>query len=238
MFYDLEDPVQFAKDVESVLADSGMWFLEQSYLPTMLEANSFDTICHEHLEFYSLKSLMMILDKAGLRVIDVEFNDVNGGSFSIAACKKSANVESHTSHINRILEHEVSIGLEDGSAFERFGGRIEEERRKLMSFLNEQKVAGNRVSCLGASTKGNVLLQYYGISTELIDVVGEVNPDKYGCFTPGTRIPIVSEEAVLAANPDYLLVLPWHFKEFFLSLRALQGRNLVFPLPEFEVIKC
>jgi len=236
MFYDLEDPVQFAKDVESVLSDTGVWFLEQSYLPAMLDANSFDTICHEHLEFYTLKSVKMILEKAGIRIIDVAFNDVNGGSFSITACKKYAELDSNISNINCVLEHENSIGLDDGSAFKMFGLRIEKEKKKLMSFLVEQKLNGKKVSCLGASTKGNVLLQYYGISTELVDVVGEVNPDKFGCFTPGTHIPIVSQEDVLAENPDYLLVLPWHFKEFFLTSPVLQGRNLVFPLPQFQVM--
>jgi NDP-4-keto-2,6-dideoxyhexose 3-C-methyltransferase len=106
-----------------------------------------------------------------------------------------------------------------------------------MSFLKEARKAGKSVCGLGASTKGNVLLQYYGIDDTLVREIGEVNEDKFGAFTPGTLIPLVSEDQVLAANPDYLLVLPWHFRAFFESLPAMKGRNLVFPLPEFEVVR-
>lgn len=236
MFYDLEDPVQFAQAIERMLSDEGIWVLEQSYLPAMLKANSFDTICHEHLEYYSLKSIQIILQKAKLRIVDFEFNDINGGSFSIIACKQNAMLRSNDKKLESTLRDELSLGLEDGSAFREFHTRVNEQKSALLSFLFEKKAKGKRVSGLGASTKGNVLLQYYGITTELIDEIGEVNSDKFGCFTPGTLIPIVPQSDVLAARPDYLLVLPWHFRKFFLSLPELQSTDLVFPLPQFEVV--
>ena len=237
MFYDLEDPVQFATDIASVLADDGIWVFEQSYLLSMLTANSFDTICHEHLEYYTLDSVSNILDRAGLQVCDVEFNDVNGGSFSVTACKKDTVRDINHQKLDSILKQEIDFGVNDGSAFNQFAQRIEDEKNKLMSFLAEQKAQGNQVSALGASTKGNVLLQYYGIDTDLINVVGEVNPDKFGCFTPGTHIPIVDQVELLADKPDYMLVLPWHFESFFVNSQALKGHTLVFPLPQFKVVK-
>ena len=237
MFYDLEDPIAFAREIEASLSDDGVWIFEQSYLPAMLRTNSFDTICHEHLEFYALKQINWIADKAGLKVLDVEFNDVNGGSFSITAAKISSKRQPNPEWLNKILEDEVALGLDSTRAFDGFKIRVEEARIALMSFLREAKQNGKRVCGLGASTKGNVLLQYYGIDDKLLTEIGEVNEDKFGSFTPGTHIPLVSEEQLLASNPDYLLVLPWHFRAFFLSSPAMKGRNLVFPLPKFEIVQ-
>ena len=237
MFYDLEDPIAFAREIEASLSDDGVWIFEQSYLPAMLRINSFDTICHEHLEFYALKQINWITDKAGLKVLDVEFNDVNGGSFSITAAKISSKHQPNSEWLNKILEDEVALGLDSTRAFDGFKIRVEEARIALMSFLREAKQNGKRVCGLGASTKGNVLLQYYGIDDKLLTEIGEVNEDKFGSFTPGTHIPLVSEEKLLASNPDYLLVLPWHFRAFFLSSPAMKGRNLVFPLPKFEIVQ-
>jgi NDP-4-keto-2,6-dideoxyhexose 3-C-methyltransferase len=238
MFYDLEDPIAFAIEIERTLDEEGVWIFEQSYLPAMLRNNSFDTICHEHLEFYSLKQINWIMDRAGLRVIDVEFNDVNGGSFSITAAKLSSNRQPNTVLLKKIIDDENSIGLSTTQAFDDFKGRVEESRQKLMNFLNDVKSSGKRVCGLGASTKGNVLLQYYGIDERLLHVIGEVNEDKFGSFTPGTLIPLVSESELINSNPDYFLVLPWHFRDFFLALPSMKGRKLVFPLPQFEIVEC
>ena len=237
MLYDLEEPIAFAREIEASLSDDGVWIFEQSYLPAMLRTNSFDTICHEHLEFYALKQINWIADKAGLKVLDVEFNDVNGGSFSITAAKISSKRQPNSEWLNKILEDEVALGLDSTRAFDGFKIRVEEARIALMSFLREAKQNGKRVCGLGASTKGNVLLQYYGIDDKLLTEIGEVNEDKFGSFTPGAHIPLVSEEQLLASNPDYLLVLPWHFRAFFLSSPAMKGRNLVFPLPKFEIVQ-
>lgn len=237
MFYDLEDPVAFAREVEGVLDDEGVWIFEQSYLPAMLRTNSFDTICHEHLEFYALKQINWIAAKAGLKVLDVEFNEINGGSFSIAAAKINSQRKPNSELLNKIQADEVALGLDGTKVFDDFKIRIEEARNALMSFLKEAKKAGKSVCGLGASTKGNVLLQYYGIDDTLLREIGEVNEDKFGALTPGTLIPLVREDQLLTSNPDYLLVLPWHFRGFFESLPAMKGRKLVFPLPNFEVIQ-
>jgi NDP-4-keto-2,6-dideoxyhexose 3-C-methyltransferase len=235
MFYDLEDPVTFAREIEAVLADNGVWIFEQSYLPSMLRTNSFDTICHEHLEFYALKPILWIAEKSGLKVLDVEFNDVNGGSFSITCAKVGSRYEPNHDRLNQILADEMMLGLDTAEAFDAFKLRVEQARKDLMSFLKKAKLEGKRVCGLGASTKGNVLLQYYGITQDLISTIGEVNSDKFGSFTPDL-IPLVPEHEVLSSNPDYLLVLPWHFRTFFELLPSLKGRKLVFPLPNFEII--
>lgn len=236
MFYDLEDPISFAREIESSLSENGVWIFEQSYLPSMLRTNSFDTICHEHLEFYALKQINWIADKAGLKVLDVEFNNINGGSFSIVAAKIGSKYEPNHASLNKILEDEKALGLDTTKAFDGFKDRVEKARSDLLNFLTEAKQAGKKVSGLGASTKGNVLLQYYGINSDLIGAVGEVNQDKFGAFTPGTLIPIISQEELLNTNPDYLVVLPWHFRDFFEKSPDLKGCKLVFPLPELQII--
>ena len=237
MFYDLEEPLTFMKEVYEILDSKGIWIFEQSYMPKMLEMNSFDTICHEHLEFYSLHQIKYMTDIVGFHIVEVDFNDINGGSFSITAAKISSKRQPNSEWLNKILEDEVALGLDSTRAFDGFKIRVEEARIALMSFLREAKQNGKRVCGLGASTKGNVLLQYYGIDDKLLTEIGEVNEDKFGSFTPGTHIPLVSEEQLLASNPDYLLVLPWHFREFFLSSPAMKGRTLVFPLPKFEIVQ-
>jgi NDP-4-keto-2,6-dideoxyhexose 3-C-methyltransferase len=237
MFYDLEEPLTFMKEVHDLLDDHGIWVFEQSYMPTMLRMNSYDTVCHEHLEYYALKQIKWMTDKVGLRIVDVEFNDVNGGSFSIVAAKQSSRHVS-SANVEQILHSEVQQGLDTLQPYNDFAERVSNSRVALRAFLDEAKRSGKLVCALGASTKGNVLLQYCDITEADVARVGEVNPDKFGCHTPGTLLPIVSEQEVLAANPDYLLVLPWHFRPFFESLPILNGRTLLFPLPNLETIVC
>jgi len=236
MFYDLENPVEFASEIESVLADDGIWVSEQSYLPAMLKTNSFDTICHEHLDFYALKQILWIADKAGLKILDVEFNDVNGGSFSFVAAKKTTKLIANDINIDNIVKNENKDGINTEIVFETFNKRVAEAGVILKEFLLNAKSEGKRVCGVGASTKGNVLLQYFNITNDLLENIGEVNHDKYGSFTPGTLIPIISEEEMLMSNPDYLLILPWHFKNFFIENLKFKGRKLIIPLPQFEII--
>lgn len=236
MFYDLEDPLNFMREIEESLDDEGIWIFEQSYLPKMIDTNSFDTICHEHLEFYTLKQIVWMASKAKLKVVDVEFNDVNGGSFSVTVAKINSRVAVDDSKINSILEQEKMAGYESIDLWEDFTNRVDANKRKLIDFLTEAKRSGKRVCGIGASTKGNVLLQYYGIGLDLIESIGEVNEDKFNHFTPGTKIPLIPEDDVLESKPDYLVVFPWHFKDFFLNSEKFKDKKLVFPLPNFEII--
>ncbi len=233
-FYDLPDPVNFAKKVHDCLADDGIWCLEQSYMPSMLETNSFDTICHEHIEYYKLQDIKNICDKANLELKDVSFNNINGGSFSVNVGHKNGII-AQKNICQEILNEENKIDWRE--EYINFNNRINEIGDRLVKKLTTLKNQGKRVAGIGSSTKGNVLLQYYGIDSNLIESIGEVNPNKYGCSTPGSNIPIVSEKDLLDSNPDYLLVLPWHFKDFFMSNIAFSGHNIIFPLPDIDVIE-
>jgi NDP-4-keto-2,6-dideoxyhexose 3-C-methyltransferase len=238
MLYDLEEPVKFAKEVAEVLdQNQGIWVFEQSYMPTMIERLAYDTICHEHLEYYGLKQIAWMMDKAGLKIVDVELNDVNGGSFSVVAAHKNSDVKVNTVAVESMLTSEVKEGYDTLLPYQQFFERIKASRKELTAFVDKAKANGKKVYGLGASTKGNVVLQYCGFTDKDILSIGEVNPDKFGVFAPGTAIPIQDEKSVLASDPDYLLVLPWHFRSFFLENAHFKGHNLLFPLPTLEVVK-
>lgn len=230
MFYDLEAPMDFMRQVHEVLADDGIWVFEQSYMPTMLATNSYDTVCHEHLEFYALKQIQWMAERVGFRILDVEFNDVNGGSFSITVAKKLGG-EVMVPSVQKILDDERAQGLDTLVPYQQFVERVEQTRKALLEFIAQAKAQGKTVAALGASTKGNVLLQYCGLTDKEIQFVGEVNPDKFGAYTPGSWIPIISEDELLQKGIDYLLVLPWHFRAFFEGSAKLSQATLVFPLP-------
>jgi hypothetical protein len=236
MFYDLEDPMAFMQQVYDVLADDGVWVFEQSYMPTMLVTNSYDTVCHEHLEFYALRQIQWMAVKVGFKIIDVEFNKVNGGSFSVTV-KKAHGDLSISNEVQKILNEEDTAGLNTLKPYDAFAARVLESKRHLLSFVERVRFENKTISALGASTKGNVLLQYCNLTSNIIDFVGEVNEEKFDCFTPGTWIPIINEQDLISKKPDYLIVLPWHFREFFLSNKRLSGMSLVFPLPQVEVVK-
>jgi NDP-4-keto-2,6-dideoxyhexose 3-C-methyltransferase len=235
MFYDLEDPVEFMQDIHEILDDHGVWIFEQSYMPMMLSTNSFDTVCHEHLEFYTLKQIQYMADKVGFHIVDVELNDVNGGSFSITV-RKAREGDILAPSVQDLLDQERDLGFDTLEPFVAFEGRIQAAKKELLEFLSSAKAQGKKVAALGASTKGNVLLQYCGLTGNDINAVGEVNSEKFDCFTPGTWIPIIPEEKLLASKPDYLIVLPWHFRNFFIGNPKFAGIKLVFPLPQLEVV--
>ncbi len=236
MFYDLEAPMSFMQEVFEVLADDGVWVFEQSYMPTMLDMNSYDTACHEHLEYYALRQIKWMTDRVGFKILDVEFNDVNGGSFSVTVAKALGNTDV-LPLIQKILDQEVALGLDTLEPYHAFAKRVEHTKTELLQFIATAKAEGKVVAALGASTKGNVLLQYCGVTEQEISYVAEVNPEKYGCFTPGTWLPIVPEAELADNEPDYFIVLPWHFKGFFVTNRSKWKKaKLVFPLPALEVI--
>ncbi|MBI4204623.1 MAG: methyltransferase domain-containing protein [Betaproteobacteria bacterium] len=239
MFYDLERPMDFVRDIVKILDDEGVWVFEQSYLPFMLKTHSYDTVCHEHLEYYALKQIKHLTDHAGLRIIGVEFNDVNGGSFSVTAARAASSYPAADLTVGLTLEEEEGLGLYDTRSYAAFAGRIRSHRQSLLALLDELQNSGKRVLGYGASTKGNVLLQYCGITAERLPFIAEVNQDKFGAYTPGSKIPIISEEEARAMRPDYFLVLPWHFRAGILQReqKFLQsGGKFIFPLPKIEVV--
>ena len=237
LFYDLENPVAFVADVAAVLAVDGIWVLEQSYLPSMLEQNSFDTICHEHLEYYALAQIDRLVRVCGLRVFDVRLNAINGGSFQIWVCHQGATFAANQIAIDELSARESRLGLDTDEPYAAFRQRIAGIGARLHEFIAVEAKRGKNIYVYGASTKGNVLLQFLGLGNDLIRACADKNPEKWGSRTPGTEIPIVSEEEA-RAKADYFLVLPWHFRDEFLAREAefrAKGGKLIFPLPEVEI---
>ena len=240
MFYDLESPVSFARQVESILADDGVWHFEQSYMPSMLRMNAYDTICHEHLEYYSLGVIKSILESSDLRLVDVVMNSVNGGSFAVTATKKSnKSISSNHTLIDWLLGQEDRMGVNTPRPYREFEERVYRHRDDLGRLIRALKSDGKKIIGYGASTKGNVLLQFCGLTSDDIPAIADVNPNKFGCFTPGSNIPIVSENDAKAMKPDYFLVLPWHFKDGIVRREKeflASGGKMIFPFPEIEII--
>ena len=239
MFYDLENPKKFVLDILEVLDKNGIWHFEQSYMPTMLRMNSYDTICHEHLEYYSLLNIKSLLNECGLKIIDVVMNSINGGSFAVTACKKENPIKSNDVLIEWLLNNETRMNLNTLKPFKQFKERVFEHRTNLRNLINNLNSDGKKIIGYGASTKGNVLLQFCRFSEKELICMAEVNQEKFGSYTPGSNIPILSEEEAKSMNPDYMLVLPWHFKETIIKREKKyisNGGKLIFPLPEIEIV--
>lgn len=239
MFYDLDDPLAFVEQVARVLDAEGIWHLEQSYMPMMLAQTAYDTICHEHLEYYGLLQVQWMMEQCGLKIVDVALNDVNGGSFAVTVAKATSHIHPNAEAIDRMLREEKETGVATLAPFERFAERVFAHRDHLVALLDRIDAQGERVLGYGASTKGNVILQFCSITPEQLPFIADVNEEKFGCLTPGTGIPIISEAAAHAMNPDYLLVMPWHFRENFLQRERdylRRGGKMIFPLPSIEVV--
>ncbi|MFA5105103.1 MAG: class I SAM-dependent methyltransferase [Candidatus Margulisiibacteriota bacterium] len=238
MFYDIEDPLAFMKQIYEVLHDDGAWVFEQSYMPTMLDMNAYDTICHEHLEYYRLKQIKYMADRAGFKIVDIEFNDVNGGSFSVTVAKVGSSFPECTALIRRVMLREQKMGLDLPAPYARFRQRVYKHRDVLREYLHRIRSEKKVVLGYGASTKGNVILQFCGITKNDIPFIAEINEDKFGSYTPGTWIPIISEREAKAMRPDYFMVLPWHFRENILAREKAflrSGGKLLFPLPRITL---
>jgi hypothetical protein len=243
MFYDLENPIEFARAVKKILAPDGLWIFEMSYMPQMLKMNSYDTICHEHLEYYSLAVIEYILKQAGLQLINVSLNEINGGSIRCHAAHADCFIYKNDQFLNNIRtlrREEFDMELDTDKPYRNFQERINIHREELGSLLKTLKKEGKRIHVYGASTKGNTILQWCNIDCRTVEVAAERNPDKYGAHTIGTDIPIISEAESRAMRPDYYLVLPWHFKKEFLEREAemfKQGVGFIFPLPSITIVK-
>jgi 2-polyprenyl-3-methyl-5-hydroxy-6-metoxy-1,4-benzoquinol methylase len=243
MFYDLESPVDFVKSIKKMLAPDGIWVFEMSYMPRMLELDSYDTICHEHLEYYSFAVLENIVKRADMKIIKISFNDINGGSIRCVATHRANtrldNAE-HEKQMSEVRQREFDLELDTDKPYLRFQERINVQKEKLHMLLKRLNAEGKKVHIYGASTKGNTILQWCNIDKNLIEAAAERNPDKYGARTLGTDIPIISEAESRAMKPDYYLVLPWHFKKEFLQREkeAMErGVGFIFPLPEIEIVR-
>lgn len=239
MFYDLENPLDFIEQIKEALADDGIWLFEQSYMPAMIDVLAYDTICHEHLEYYALKQIKWMTDKAGMKIIDVDFNKANGGSFAVTVAHKDAPYPEAKDLVEKIISQEKERGFSDMKIYKNFKKNIVEHKEELIKFFDSAKKKGETIAGYGASTKGNVILQFCGLSEKDIPCIAEVNEYKFGRCTPGTKIPIISEKEAKKMKPDYFLVLPWHFRDNIIEreqeyLRS--GGKFLFPLPKIEIV--
>lgn len=238
MFYDLENPTSFVKAINETLADDGIWCFEQAYLGSMLENSAFDNICHEHLEYYSLSTVHALLERTCMKIIDVSFSGTNGGSFMVIAAKNNSKypITKLEPLYEKMKQEKIFKSLE---LYDKFSLQAMDARDKLKTLIASIKAEGKTVYGYGASSKGNVLLQYCGFTDKDITAMAEVNSDKFGSFTPGSKIPIIDEKIARAQKPDYMLVLPWHFKDMIIEKEAdylRSGGKLIFPLPELSVV--
>ncbi len=239
MFYDLPDPLDFAQQIHSVLDKKGIWHIELSYMPMMIKNRSYDTICHEHLEYYSLKSLKYLLDSADLKIINLSFNQINGGSIELDITQKKSKFKECKYLINWVLESERINKYNEIEKLIFFFKECQNHKYLLKKLLLTLKKQNKTILGYGASTKGNVLLQYCNIDSKIINYVAEVNKFKFNKYTPGTNIKIISEKEAKLKKPDYFLVLPWHFRDNIIKREKeylKKGGKLIFPLPDIEIV--
>lgn len=248
MFYDSEQPIQFLKDVANIIDDGGVFILQMSYTPLMIEQLAFDNICHEHVWYYSLFNIKKMLNDVGFKVFNCELNDVNGGSFRVYSTLDTEHIKNigtqqyrdiSNYRVNSILEYEKTLNLNHELTWNSFFNRIEDLKYKVIEFIKEEKAKGKKVWAYGASTKGNTLLQYFNLDHNLIDGIADRSPYKWGLNTVGTNIPIYSEDEMRKQNPDYLLVLPWHFINEFVAREEdflKNGGTFIIPCPKFQLI--
>lgn len=248
MFYDLENPDIFLSDIYSIMNDDGLLVIQMSYTPLMIEQMAFDNICHEHVYYYSLESINKLLNKNGFRIVDCQLNDVNGGSFRIYATKNILDITKFATQpyrdvcqfrINSLISYEKTMKYNSIDIWYDFKNKINSLKEKTFNFIMNEVKNGKVVWGYGASTKGNTLLQYFNLDASLISGIAERSPYKYGLYTIGTNIPIYSEIEMRNTNPDYLLILPWHFINEFINREMeylLNGGKFIIPCPEFKII--
>ena len=238
VFYDLKNPNDFLRSVKSILDKEGIFVLEFADLYSIFKYKMFDTICHEHLEYYSITVINKMLKKNGLRLFDHEFNDINGGSSVFYICNSNSKYRTKNKKIKKLIFDEKKIGLFEISKFKDFYQNILKDKKRLLDCLKKIKKKNHIIHGYGASTKGNVLLQFFGIGKNYLDYISDRNPAKNNTFTPGTNIKIISEERSRALKPNYYLVLPWHFKKEILKREAKirkSGTKFIFPLPKLSI---
>ena len=239
VFYDLENPNLFLNGIKKILHQDGIFYLEFQDLMLILKNNMFDTICHEHLEYYSVTFMNKILKKHNLKIFDHFYNDINGGSSTYFICHDNAKYKTNKNKLNVILKNEKKIGIEKVSTYKIFKKRIDKLKNELNLLVNKLAKKNKKIHGYAASTKGNVLLQYYNLDNKKIKFISDRNPKKNNLFTPGSNIKIISENASRKINPDYYLVLAWHFKNEILQREIKmrkKGTKFIFPLPNIKVV--
>tara|TARA_A100001011_G_C14308699_1_gene844461 strand:+ start:1688 stop:2914 length:1227 start_codon:yes stop_codon:yes gene_type:complete len=239
VFYDAEDPNKFLSDVKELLMPNGIFLLEFADLASILRFKMFDTICHEHLEYYSSKVIINLTNQNGLKVFDIKENKINGGSKQYFICLKDSKIPSKNKLIKRVLKFENKLKLNKTSTFQKFFKNINKLKKDLNLLIKSIKDKNQNVHGYGASTKGNVILQYFKINNNKINYIAERNKNKYGLFTPGTNIKIISEKTSRDLSPHYYLVLPWHFKNEILKRERniiKKGIKFIFPLPKIKIV--
>ena len=237
MFYDIDDPISFMKQIRSLLAKDGIWALELSYMPLMLKNLTYDQICHEHVTYLGLQQMKWMVDKTDLKIVDVSFNFMNGGSFYLYVARKDSDFRSEDGKINEVLKSENC--LHELEYYDRFNNRILSHKDELQSILKMIKEAGKRVYGYGASTKGNIVLNLCGIDSKYLLKICDANPEKYDLLTPGTNITIISKEEMRTDNPDYLIVFIWHFRKEVLKDEyeyIMNGGKMIFVLPRLHTV--
>ncbi len=243
MFYDLEDPNSFVSDLRKSIARNGLWVNQMASLYDMVKYTMFDNVCHEHIEYYSLAALERLLARHKFMVVDLEINDVNGGSMRVyatpAAYAHTYVTPQSTIRLRHYRALEKTMRLEDPQTYRQFSRRVTRYKHLLHTFIAKAKTKGKTVWGYGASTKGNTLLQYFQFNDRILAAIAERNPLKWGRVTAGTRIPIVSESAMRKAKPTYLLILPWHFRPEFIRREQAYlrgGGTMIFPLPRLSLV--
>ncbi len=239
MFYDLEDPNKFVDDLVKMLDDNGVCVIQMNYLLTMLENNAFDNIVHEHLEYYSLKSLEHLLTQHNLEVFDLETNELNGGSIRTYIKHKVCMKYPISEKVQQMRDKEEKMALEDPQTYNEFAQRITKLKNKTYEFIKNEVDKGKKVYVYGASTRGSTLLQFFNLSNNLINKAADRNPNKWNKKIAGTDILIVSEEEARNDVPDYFLILPWYFINEFIEREKEylnKGGKFIVPLPEFQII--
>lgn len=240
MFYDLEDPISFTQDIADILDENGVWVLQMADLPNMLRNNMFDNICHEHLTYYHLAPMEFLLKKCGMKLVDVEMNFVNGSSYRLYIRKAvgPAPTPDALKRMAKVRFEEFNLALDTDTPYQRFKENIERNKNDLLFFISQERAKGKKILVYGASTKGNVLLQYCDLNEEVIPYAAERNPRKWGTRTLGSNIPIISEEDARGMKPDYFLVLPYHFLDEMLVREKEfieQGGKFIVPVPVVKV---
>jgi NDP-4-keto-2,6-dideoxyhexose 3-C-methyltransferase len=231
-----ERPLELLERVREALGSDGVWVMQERYVPYILQRNSYDSIGHQRPAYYALKQIRWMACKAGLRIIGVALNPARAGSVAIALARRESRYGDSPA-VERLLDEEAREGLHTLHPYECFAKRVIAGLKLLRTFLDRARAAGKSVCALGASKSGNVILQCCQATEADIERIGEIDSGKIGAFTPGTLLPIVLEDEVLESKPSFLLVLPWHLRETFLTKSRLAGCNLLFPLPRLEVVR-